>query len=111
MNANAMIIAAGDAEHGCKDIADLRERCLAGFRAVRNHWMVTDENVQFQAGVIGIIAATTDANEKVRLNHSFRALAALHTGDFVGMERLAESEIEPVPLSSLWHESGEEGGK
>lgn len=103
-------IAAAEARDACLGIPNPTDRVRAAFRAVRNHWMVTDENEQFSAGVAGAIVATEDEGERATIKRAWEARKAVASGDVGRMIDLAEEmpeDGEEINLLTLWNEAAE----
>lgn len=99
---------AADAVEALEAEATLEAKIRAAFEAVHPHWMVTDPDEQFQAGVAGLLSALEDEEEESvrRCVHLLEAVdgalsrgATLDLGDFPSGDG-----IEPAPLIRIWHE-------
>lgn len=103
---NTIAIACHEARAGLKGLP-LEARCRQAFRAVKGHWMVTDQNEQFQAAVAAILLETEDATERERIEYTvetMKAIAAASQGIPVDFGSVLREEIEGVPLQAWFLE-------
>ncbi len=105
-------IAATEAMHACKDEPDLIERIRKAMRACHDHWLVTDERLQFMAALAAAHQASEGA-ERDRLERSSKAvnrvsamLSALQAGVPVDVEAMSAEKPDDdlIPLNKMWHE-------
>jgi hypothetical protein len=108
---NLILIAAVDAEHAAKGTqGSLEDRLHAAMQATATHWMVTDEDSQFKAAVLGC-RRTCDEDETERIDAELRRmqlLAGLMSGLPIDVDRLTaqmEAETaEPLAAQKMWRE-------
>lgn len=112
MNDNLLMIAVTEAKAAVERAVekdpglDLPGRLRASFAVTRNHWMVTDDDARFRAGVGGVLA-TASEDEKVRITAELarlRALNAAMTGVPVDFETAFGDEAEPIGMVGIWHD-------
>jgi hypothetical protein len=84
---------------------DLDQKIEAAMTVAKNHWMVLDENKQFQ-GAIGGILLSVDEETQERINAemaSLNILSAMMTGVPVDLEQVKVPE-NPIGLMKRWKE-------
>ena len=80
---NLLMIAATDAKSAVEEAVaknpslDLEGRLRVAFGETRRHWLVTDDDTRFRAGVGGVLLATSDEAERQRINAEVARLNAL----------------------------------
>jgi len=86
--------------------ASLEIRLKQAMREALNHWLVTDENEQFNCA-IGAVLLTASQEEKDKINQEMRFLKALSAGIPVDWEKiLIEMQNQkPIGLLRLWEET------
>lgn len=87
----------------------LEDRLRVAMGKALNHWMITNEDLQFRAAVGVVAARSTEQEEKDRLFEEIKALrafGALLAGVPVDVERMAEQtkDLKLVGLAKLWAE-------
>lgn len=109
----ALQIIGSEADSAIRAATTLEEKCKAAFSVARNHWMFTDESLQFQAA-IGAVISRVEGEDRELLEAECRALKSLNamiSGVPVDPEALAAQIPENiVGLPALWAESKESGG-
>lgn len=108
-----------EAKHACSPGATLTENLTAAMRAMKGHWLVTDEQQQFLCAVGGVMTfCGPDSAEWGRLEREVKnmkrlasMLTALQQGvpvDFVAMLKQVEVEntegFEPIGLQKMWRD-------
>jgi len=107
---NTMLIAITEASDRVKrDGASLplEDRLRLSFSVTRHHWLVTNEDERFKAGVGGVLLSASP-DEQTRLAAEMRVLGTLSaamTGVPIAAGAL-ETGQEPVGLLRIWKESG-----
>lgn len=106
---NIVMIAAVEAETAARAAGDvsIQDRATAAMKAVRHHWLATNEQEQFAAACEGLARVVT-ADERERIEADLRALqtlTAMLSGVPVDLDAaLVEREQhEPLGLMKLWH--------
>lgn len=111
MNDAVTSICAMEAREACKGEPDLIERIRKAMKAVRNHWMVTDETQQFRAAVAAaILESTGEERERIErsakeLNRVSAMLSALQAGVPVDVEAMEPAPADVIPLAKMWREA------
>lgn len=96
---NAIAIAATEAKEAALKHTDLTEQIKAAMRVASNHWLITDENEQFQSAIAGVILAV-DFDTQERIKKELNALRGLTIGNINGLD----FEFEPIGLLKLWRQ-------
>lgn len=84
----------------------LEDRCRSAMRAAHSNGVVTDEDLQFKGAVAAVYAASTDADEKARIEVELKSLAVLSaamSGVPVDFDAVEVPE-NPIGLRVLWLE-------
>jgi hypothetical protein len=111
MNDATMTIAAMEAREACKGETDLMERIRKAMKAVRNHWMVTDESQQFRAAIAAaILESSGDERDRIErsakeLNRVSVILSAFKAGVPVDVEAMEPPAERVIPLTKMWREA------
>lgn len=91
---------------------DVSERLRKAMRAARREdWLTADEDIQLKSAVVAAMLETTDPDEKLLIEDSWRSLAALGAligGVPVDMERASSvfsADRKPIPIFALWQET------
>jgi len=87
----------------------LADRFRAAFRAAANHWMVLDEDRQFNGAVAAVHEKATD-EERARIEAELEAikyLNAMLSGVRVDVDAIPNLSGEPLHLLDLWREAKE----
>ena len=106
---NCMAIVVTEAKHVAERVEGLDARVRAAMECTRSHWLVTREAERFEAAIGGVLLATTDSDEKARLQAAIeqvKALSRVMDGNLVGVEDAAEPD-PPLPLVKMWKELDE----
>lgn len=90
------------------DDEPLEARLKKAMQEMQHHWLVTNQEEQFQAAV-GAVLITATEEEKERINAELRTLKALSaamSGVPVDMGRAVDAleGIKPVGLTKIWKE-------
>jgi hypothetical protein len=107
---NLLMIAATEAKSAAMRCdGDLKAKALAAFAAVRNHWLVLDDDDRFKAGCAGLILALPKGSEDYRrIEIEIETLAALGRavsgGVFEPPDAMLDGNFEPLGLLKLWRE-------
>lgn len=108
---NTILIAITETEGVVKRNQDkpLIERLKIAMKATRNHWLVTDEDGQFQAAV-GAVLLTANEEETERIKAELAILKGLNaafSGVPVNMRALlaGQEKVELIGLSKIWAET------
>lgn len=119
MNNAAMMIAATEAQDKCRGEPDIIERLRKAMNATKDHWMVTDYEMQFKAALAAAMMESPP-DDKARIQRGLERmgrvaamLRALQVGVAVDLdaEATAISEEEPLPLGKMWREIAGEPGR
>lgn len=113
MSDNLLMIAATEAKGAVERTvaahpnASLEDRLRAAFEVTRHHWLVTDEDTQFRAGIGGVLL-TADDDEKARIQAELQTLQTLGAAmsgvpvDFGGIG--ADDAPKPIGMLGIWRE-------
>lgn len=87
----------------------LKEKVRAVFSVAKNHWMFTDNDIQFQAALAVILVNLDKDSEdynKIELEISMlKALNAMLSGVPVDFGRVDIIDFEPIGLLKMWDET------
>lgn len=109
-----MKIARIEAGHELDKIDGIVNRLKRAMSVTRNHWMCTNETLQFNAAVSAVMISYNKespeyeklGNELRKINKLNSALNAMANGvsvDFVStIESMGESDPEPIGIMKLW---------
>lgn len=103
---NLILLVSAEAGTAIDPDDPLEDRCRAAMKAVQHHWMVTDEDRQFKGAVAAVYSASTDPDERNRIQaelESLRDLAALMSGVPVDLGA-ARPLDNPIGLRRIWLE-------
>lgn len=106
MNNVMLSLVATECREAARSADTLDDRIKAAFKAARNHWMVRDENEQFQGAVAGIYELSDETDrERIKMEmDGLRALSALFSGVPVDMSQIPIPE-KPIGLLKTWKET------
>ena len=103
---NLIFIATSEAKEQIRPEFGIEDRLRCAFKAVHNHWLVTDESEQYIAGIAAVMESyEVTAPERQRLQASVAFIKHLMAGNF-DMALKATEGVELLPLSRLWQETG-----
>ena len=110
MNNAVLAIVATEAKQAAQKETTLEGRLRAAMNAVKDHWMVTDDDVRFQGAVAGAHMLSDDSDKKrIEFELRFlRTMSAASSGVPVNLGALLEEageDYEPIGLTKLWHEA------
>ena len=94
-----------EARTAIKPEDSLEDRCRAAMKAAKGHWMVLDENLQFQ-GAVAAVLETANEEEEARIMdslHALKTLNALLNGVSVDLDGY-EAPTNPLGLNKIWQE-------
>jgi|SRR3990167_11551313 len=101
----AMGIIGAEARADIDAAETLIDKFKAAFAIARNHWMVTDEDMQFKAAIGAVlITLDEDSDDYSRVLKEMRSLntvAAMLSGIPVDFNQI-ETDYEPIGLIKLW---------
>lgn len=109
---NTVLIAINEIESDISGLTGeaVEERLRAAMKSAQNHWLVTNEDAQFQAAVSAVLL-NADDEEKERIEGALsvlRGLSAAFSGVPVDIVPLLENAPKnPIGLKKLWDEAKE----
>lgn len=91
------------------DEANIIERIRKAMKATKDHWMITDEDLQFRAA-LGIAMVNSDETDKARIVRSFqplKSLSAMMSGVSVDVDAMTREldHDDLIPLMKMWKET------
>ena len=98
-----MLMAVAEAREACKGKKSLPARVKAAMRATKHHWMITDENKQFQVAVAAVLVES-DEKDKERITEEMTALETLNSmlsGVPINEIKLKVPK-KPLKLMQMW---------
>ena len=101
-----LMIGITEAQLAADDYDKLEEKIDAAMNATINHWMILDEDKQFQAAVGGLLLSVKDEETRERITKemkSIRALSAAISGVPVDIEQV-DIDFEFLGLLKRWKE-------
>lgn len=100
---NSMMIAISEAREACKGKKSLPQRVSAAMKAVKHHWLVTDENKRFQSAIVAVLRECSE-KERERVSTEMKALQTLNSmlsGVPVDVSTL-KIPSRPLKLMGIW---------
>lgn len=109
---NSMIIAINEIKSRLDKNAPLEDRLRKAMREALNHWLITNENEQFNCAVAAVLL-TASEKERARISVEMKFLKALNVSSEnvpVNWELLMDEleGQEPIGLLPLWRSIKEE---
>lgn len=98
-----ILVAVTEIQQSINKAESIEDRLTAAMEQARNHWLVVDENEQFQAA-IGAVLNTSTEEEQEKINAELNVLNALSvatTGVPVDFKAIEMSE-NPIGIIKLW---------
>jgi hypothetical protein len=104
-----IMLVMADAKHAVKAEDTFEDRLTAAMSAAKNHWMVTDEQLQFK-GAIMAVYPSCNPEEQARLKAELdllKTIAAASSGIPVDVPAVLDrtSKFEGIGLGKLWREA------
>lgn len=105
MNTTLLALVATECKAAAEKETTLEGRVTAAMKAAKNHWMVTDDNSQFQGAVAAIYELSDDeTKERIKAEmDSLRYLSAMMSGVAVDFDAIPKLE-NPIGLMKSWRE-------
>jgi hypothetical protein len=98
-----MAIAATEAKSAAERASNLDERIELAMKAVKNHWLVTNDSERFQSAVAAVYALSNE-EEQDRIKADLEALKVINaviSGVPVDIDRVEPPE-KPLGLGRRW---------
>jgi len=101
---NTLIIPFSEAKHAAEGLEDIEDILKAAMKATKNHWMVANEDEQFQAALAATLCLCKD-EDKERFEKEVRNLKILSSAlSGVPVDWGATEEIEnPIGIMDIWN--------
>lgn len=102
---NLTAIVATEAKRAAEKVEGLETKLRAAMEAVKDHWLVTDENKLLQGAVGGAILTMSedDRERTVKTWKSLQAISLAASGVPIAFDAL-DHDFEPVAILPLWDE-------
>ena len=109
MHPNILAVCSTEAEAAvrkCPENASIEDRLRAAFVATRGHWLCTEENGQFLAGLGAVMLFYGEGTEEhSQLQCDVDLLAAFQKGDFDAISAMSAFDVRPVGAAGIWRET------